>query len=170
VTISSGGPLGAENQFYKAIGEANWYYPLVSDIVFSARGRLGYANGWGGQDLPLLERFFVGTQAVTIRGYQLKDVGPKDINGDPIGGNSMILLSGQLRLPITQGLSLVGFVDTGNLYDKDQFDPTRLRTGVGAGIRFVTPLGPLALDYGIKLDRKPGEKSGAIHFNIGTLF
>jgi outer membrane protein insertion porin family len=166
----AGGPLGGSNQFYKTIGEANWYYPLVSDIVFSARGRLGYANGWGGEDLPLQERFFVGTQAATIRGYQLKDVGPKDVNGEPIGGNSLILLSGQLRFPITQGLSLVGFVDTGNLYDKDQFDPTRLRTGVGAGIRFVTPLGPLALDYGFKLDRKPGEKPGAIHFNIGTLF
>jgi outer membrane protein insertion porin family len=64
----------------------------------------------------------------------------------------------------------VGFIDTGNLYDKNEFDPTRLRTGVGAGIRFVTPLGPLALDYGFKLNRQPGDKSGAIHFNIGTLF
>src|SRR5919108_4962483 len=90
----AGGPLGAANQFYKAIGEANWYYPLISDIVFSARGRLGYANGWGDKDLPLLERFFVGTQAGTIRGYELRDVGPKDINGEPIGGNSLLLLSG----------------------------------------------------------------------------
>ena len=166
----AGGPLGAENKFYKAVGETNWYYPLVSDVVLSLRGRLGYAEGYGGQELPLYERFFVGTQAVTIRGYQLDEVGPKDINGDPIGGNSMILLSGQLRFPVTQGLSLVGFIDTGNLYDKGDFDPTRLRTGVGAGIRFVTPLGPLALDYGFKLDRKPGDKPGAIHFNVGSLF
>jgi outer membrane protein insertion porin family len=166
----AGGPLGAENQFYKAIGEANWYYPLVGDLVFSARGRVGYADGWGDKDLPLLERFFVGTQSVTIRGYRLDDVGPKDINGDPIGGNSLVLLSGQLRFPVTQGLSLVGFIDAGNLYDKNEFDPTRLRAGIGAGIRFVTPLGPLALDWGFKLDRKPGEKPSEIHFNIGTLF
>jgi outer membrane protein insertion porin family len=166
----AGGPLGAENQFYKAVGEANWYYPVVGDLVFSARGRLGYADGWGGKDLPLLERFFVGTQAVTIRGYRLEDVGPKDINGDAIGGNSLILLSGQLRFPITQGLSLVGFIDAGNLYDKNDFDPTRLRVGIGPGIRFVTPLGPLALDWGFKLDRKAGEKSSEIHFNIGSLF
>jgi outer membrane protein insertion porin family len=166
----AGGPLGAENQFYKAVAETNWYYPLVSEIVFSARARLGYADGWGNQDLPLLERFFVGTQNVTIRGYRLEDVGPKDINGDPIGGNSLVLLSGQLRFPVTQGLSLVGFVDAGNLYDKNDFDPTRLRVGVGAGIRFVTPLGPLALDWGFKLNREPGEKPSEIHFNIGTLF
>jgi outer membrane protein insertion porin family len=166
----AGGPLGAENQFYKAIAEANWYYQLVGDLVFAARGRIGYADGWGDKDLPLLERFFVGTQAVTIRGYRLRDVGPKDINGDPIGGNSVVLLSGQLRLPVTEGLSLVGFIDTGNLYDKNEFDPTRLRTGVGAGVRFVTPLGPLALDWGFKLDRKPGERPSEIHFNIGTLF
>jgi outer membrane protein insertion porin family len=166
----AGGPLGAENKFYKAIGEANWYYPLVRDLVFSVRGRVGYGDGYGGQELPLLERFFVGTQAVTIRGYRLEDVGPKDVNGDAIGGNSLLLLSGQLRVPVTQGLSLVGFIDTGNLYDKGDFDPTRLRTGVGAGIRFVTPLGPLALDWGFKLDRKPGEKPSEIHFNIGTLF
>ena len=144
--------------------------PLIGDVVLSLRSRLGFAEGYSGKELPLYERFFVGTQAVTIRGYRLDEVGPQDINGDPIGGNSMILLSGQLRFPVTQGLSLVGFVDTGNLYDKDKFDPTRLRTGVGAGIRFVTPLGPLALDYGFKLDRKPGDKSGAIHFNVGSLF
>jgi outer membrane protein insertion porin family len=167
----AGGPLGAENQFYKAVGEANWYYPLVGDLVFSARGRLGYADGWGGKELPLLERFFVGTQAVTIRGYRLEDVGPKDPNtGDAIGGNSLILLSGQLRFPVTEGLSLVAFVDAGNLYDKNDFDPTTLRVGVGAGIRFVTPLGPLALDWGFKLDRQAGEKPSEIHFNIGTLF
>jgi outer membrane protein insertion porin family len=166
----AGGPLGAENQFYKAVGEVNWYYPLVGDLVFSARGRVGYADGWGDKELPLLERFFVGTQAVTIRGYRLEDVGPKDVNGDAIGGNSLILLSGQLRFPVTEGLSLVGFVDAGNLYDKNDFDPTTLRVGVGAGIRFVTPLGPLALDWGFKLDRKAGEKPSEVHFNIGTLF
>src|SRR5919109_2448872 len=166
----AGGPLGAENKFYKAIGEANWYYPLVSDIVLSLRGRVGYADGYGGKDLPLLERFFTGTQAVTIRGYRLRDVGPKDVNGDPIGGNSLVLLSSQVRFPITSGLSLVGFIDAGNLYDKGEFDPTRLRAGVGPGIRFVTPLGPLALDWGFKLHRKAGEKASEIHFNIGSLF
>jgi outer membrane protein insertion porin family len=166
----AGGPLGAENQFYKSVGETNWYYPLVSDVVLSLRGRLGYAEGYGGKELPLYERFFVGTQAMTIRGYQLEEVGPKDINGDPIGGNSEILMSAQLRFPITQGLSLIGFIDTGNLYDKGEFDPTRLRAGVGAGIRFVTPLGPLALDYGFKLNRQPGDKPGAISFNVGSLF
>jgi outer membrane protein insertion porin family len=166
----AGGPLGAENEFYKAVGESNWYHPVFGDIVLSLRGRLGFAEGYGGKELPLYERFFVGTPAITIRGYELKEVGPKDSNGDPIGGNSMILMSGQLRFPITQGLSLVGFVDTGNLYDKNEFDPTRLRTGIGAGIRFVTPLGPLALDYGFKLDRQPGDKPGAISFNVGSLF
>jgi outer membrane protein insertion porin family len=166
----AGGPLGAENQFYKTVGETNWYYPLISDVVLSLRGRLGFAEGYGGKELPLYERFFVGTQAMTIRGYQLKEVGPKDINGDPIGGNSEILMSAQLRLPVTQGLSLIGFIDSGNLYDKGEFDPTRLRTGVGAGIRFVTPLGPLALDYGFKLNRQPGDKPGAISFNVGSLF
>jgi outer membrane protein insertion porin family len=166
----AGGPLGAENKFYKAVGEANWFYPVFSDVILSLRGRLGFADGYGGKELPLYQRFFVGTQSMTIRGYQLKEVGPKDINGDPIGGNSEILMSAQLRFPITQGLSLVGFVDTGNLYDKGDFDPTRLRTGVGAGIRFVTPLGPLALDYGFKLDRQPGDKPGAISFNVGSLF
>src|ERR671922_776376 len=49
----AGGPLGAENKFYKAIGEANWYYPLVSDIVLSLRGRVGYADGYGGKEPPL---------------------------------------------------------------------------------------------------------------------
>jgi outer membrane protein insertion porin family len=166
----AGGALGGENKFYKGVGETHAFYPLVGDLVLSLRGRVGYAEGYGGKELPLLERFFTGTQAATIRGYRLRDIGPKDINGDPIGGNSLLLLSGQLRYPLTQGLSLVGFIDAGNVYDEGEFDPLSLRTGVGAGIRFVTPLGPLALDWGFKLGRKPGERSSEIHFNIGVFF
>ena len=166
----AGGPLGAENEFYKAIGESNWYYPLVGELVLSLRGRVGYADGFSGKELPLLERFFTGGRAATIRGYRLRDVGPKDINGDPIGGNSMVLLSSQLRYPLTQGLNLVGFVDAGNVYDAGEFDPSSLRVGVGVGIRFVTPLGPLALDWGFKLGRKSGEKPSEVHFNIGAIF
>lgn len=166
----AGGPLGAENKFYKTNGEANAFYPLTGDLVLSMRGRVGFAEGYGGKDLPLLERYFTGTQAVTIRGYRLRDVGPKDINGDAIGGNSLLLLSSQLRYPLTQGLNLVGFIDAGNVYDEGDFDPSRLRVGVGAGIRFVTPLGPLALDWGFKLGRKAGERPSEIHFNIGAIF
>lgn len=74
----------------------------------------------------------------------------------------------ELRVPYNDVLSLGLFLDMGNLWvDPAEIEVFSSRYAVGAGLRFSTPIGPLALDYGINLDRRPWEDFGAFHFSIG---
>jgi outer membrane protein insertion porin family len=72
---------------------------------------------------------------------------------------------------VISGWRLVVFLDAGNVYPKiSDIDPTDLRYAAGLGLRYSTPVGPVRVDYGHKLDKKPGESSGEIHFSIGHAF
>jgi outer membrane protein assembly factor BamA len=92
--------------------------------------------------------------------------------GDPLGGDLVMNLNVELRFPLLYGLSGAAFVDGGGAYLQDR--PIRLlddfRRSAGPGLRYNTPVGPISLDYGFKLDRRSGESIGEIHFSIGTIF
>jgi len=63
------------------------------------------------------------------------------------------------------------FIDSGNVWLKDRdVDLFNLRLSAGFGLRYKTPIGPISLDYGFKLNRKDQESRGSIHFSIGARF
>jgi len=163
--------LGGDTKFYKVIGTAAAFVPLhVLDLVWAVRGEAGYANGWGGEEVPIFERFFLGG-ATTLRGQRTRSVSPRDAAGERIGGDKYLLFSSELLIPIFTRFRIALFFDAGNAYGfGTDFDPTDLRLTVGAGLRFYSPLGPLRLDYGFNLDRKNGEKTGQINFTVGSPF
>ena len=131
---------------------------------------VGYSSGWGGEEVPIFERFFLGG-GTTLRGQGTREVGPQDENGAVIGGTSQILASVELLIPVFPRFRLVFFFDAGNAYGfGDEFDPTDLRLGAGGGFRFFSPLGPLRLELGYNLDRKSGEDAYQIHFAVGSPF
>jgi outer membrane protein insertion porin family len=163
--------LGGDTQYYRIIGEHSHFFPLpFFNWVFAVRGLAGYVQGWGGQDVPIFERFFLGG-ATTLRGQKTRSVGPKDSRGAVIGGDTELLFSTELLIPVFPRFRLVFFFDAGNAYGfgKD-FDPTDLRLGAGIGFRFFSPLGPLRLEIGYNLDKEPGEKSYQLHFAVGSPF
>jgi outer membrane protein insertion porin family len=163
--------LGGDTQFYRIVGESAWFFPLpLFNWIFAVRGLAGYGDGWGGQELPIFERFFLGG-ATTLRGQRTRSVGPRDAQGNVIGGNSEVLFNAELIIPLFFRIRLVLFFDAGNAYGFGQdFDPTDLRYGAGPGIRFNSPLGPLRLDYGFNLNRMRDEKTGYVHFTVGSPF
>ncbi len=84
------------------------------------------------------------------------------------GGDLYLNPRVELRLPLAGSLETALFLDAGNVWvDPTNFDPLRLRYAAGSGLRLATPIGPLAFDYGINLDRRPWEDFGAFHFAIG---
>lgn len=85
------------------------------------------------------------------------------------GGDFIFNPRAELRIPLTRVLHTAVFLDTGNIWrELENVDPTKLRYTMGTGLRAVTPIGPLALDYGIKLDRRFYEQDlGAFHFSVG---
>ncbi|WP_031495782.1 translocation/assembly module TamB domain-containing protein [Bryobacter aggregatus] len=152
-----------------------------SRLVFATGIRIGLATGLNGQDLivgrsstgqvGLGERFFAGG-GTTVRGFAQDGIGPRLFDGvSPAGGDAMIILNNEIRSPLYKIFDGVAFVDMGNLYDQaSDFRPWQLRKAAGLGIRIRTPYFLLRFDYGIKLDRRPGEPLGRPFFSIGQAF
>jgi outer membrane protein insertion porin family len=127
---------------------------------------------WGYDDteeLPLIERFFLGGRT-TVRGYDQDMLGPKN-DGNPTGGNAFICGNAELRSYLGRGLGIVAFLDGGNVWLKVEdmkLDDIKYTTGLG--LRYNTPVGPIRVDYGHKLQREKGESAGELHFSIGHAF
>jgi len=164
--------LGGDNRFYKLIGESAWFFPLpIFDWVIGVRGEAGMVEGFGGKEVPIFERFFLGGPT-TLRRLRTRSLSPRDATGARIGGDKELLFNAELLIPLViPRFRAALFFDAGNAYGfgKD-FDPTDLRTSAGIGFRWFSPLGPIRIDYGINLDREPGEKSAQFHFAIGSTF
>jgi outer membrane protein insertion porin family len=171
----SAGPLGGSS-FLKGYFQAADIRRIRTDLAFVASLRLGLAATYGGEAplLPLPERFFAGG-AYGPRGWPVDEVGPKVIapDGDvfPTGGNALLLGGAELRYDLTPSLQLATFLDIGNVYPQvaDVSIPD-LRKSVGLGVRYLTPIGPIRLDYGRKIHRLPGESAGRFHLTIGYAF
>ncbi|MQA28817.1 MAG: BamA/TamA family outer membrane protein [Luteitalea sp.] len=176
--------------------------PGSARVVFAGNARLGMAVGFrrevlltdedtvpvldaAGQptvtevrDLPASERFFAGGDT-TVRGFILDRLGSPDTidkDGFPIGGNALVILNAELRAPVRGGLGVVGFFDAGNVFSRtSNIDLGQLRSAVGFGIRYRSPVGPIRFDLGFKLRRKEiaaGVREGltAVHISLGQAF
>jgi outer membrane protein insertion porin family len=142
----------------------------VFNLVWAVRGLAGIVEGYGGEEVPIFERFFLGG-ATTLRGQRTRSVAPKDAQGETIGGTSELLFNTELLIPIFPRFRLALFFDAGNAYGfGTDFDPTDLRLAAGVGGRFFSPLGPMRLDLGYNLDRQPGEKEFQVNFTVGSPF
>jgi outer membrane protein insertion porin family len=167
----AGGILQGENDFYKFMLNNNTYFSLYKDWALRLKGEIDYAEPYGNSDVvPIFERFFAGG-ANTIRGYEERSVGPKDENNDPVGGTKRILFTAETIIPVRKELRLVAFIDMGDVYTSfEDVDLSTFRKGAGVGVRFLSPLGLLRLDWGYALDREEGDAPSQWHFGFGGLF
>ena len=164
-------------KFHKASYETSHYWPLIGKLVGMVHGEISWADGYAEEDLPAFERYFMGGPR-SLRGYTIKNIGPKDSVGNPIGGNQSLLLNLELQYPFTKGLRGFAFYDRGQLYGEGDdtstttttWDLTKMRDSIGAGVRFLSPFGPVGFAYGVKLDKATGETSGEFHFSAGNSF
>jgi translocation and assembly module TamA len=121
-------------------------------------------------EIPADIRFYAGGGG-SIRGYAYQSVGPTQ-NNEPIGGRSLITMSAELRIKITEKMGLVAFVDGGSAFESafPDFEET-LQWGGGLGFRYFTAIGPLRLDVGIPINRRAGiDDSFQIYVSIGQAF
>jgi len=161
--------LGGDNKFVKGIFDSQWFFP-IGPTTFSIRGRFGYARGIMGEELPDYEGFRVGG-INTVRGLDYGDGGPKDAQGDSIGAAGEIIFNFEYLFPLIPEAKLKGllFYDAGKAYaEGERID--ELRTTAGAGIRWISPVGPLRLEWGYNLDPKPDERQSKFEFTFGTFF
>jgi outer membrane protein insertion porin family len=170
VTLDFAG-LGGDSKFVKAVATTSYYKPVWFGHIVSGRLEGGYAFGWGDDGkVPIFERFYLGGPN-SLRGWKFRQVSPVDSTGFAVGGTTEVLGNAEYLIPLPFGLRLAGFFDVGNVYPAgSRADLTDLRADVGAGVRWLSPFGPIRLDYGVKLDRRSGEDLGAFQFSVGSAF
>ena len=182
--------LGGQVGFLKSYLQGFWFrrLPVRTRAIFATRIAVGLggrvvtsadSQGEPGslEDLPASERFFAGGDT-TIRGFALDTAGALNTispEGFPRGGNALLLLNGELRVPVWGDLGAAFFLDGGNVFNRvTEVDLAELRGSAGFGVRYQSPIGPIRFDLGFKLDRRniAGrlESGHALHFSIGQAF
>jgi outer membrane protein insertion porin family len=163
--------LGSEPDFLKSFNQFNYFIPFERTVIGTSL-RIGLARGFKGvEELPLSQRFFAGGGR-TIRGFELDTAGPLDpVTGDPIGGNALFILNLEYRFPIAGNFGAITFFDYGNVFSLiSDFEFSELRKTSGVGLRYKTPIGPVTLDWGYKLDRRRGESPSEFFLSVGHAF
>ena len=176
--------IGSEVGFVKSFFTAQSFRTLPGRraLVVATSARLGAAVGSavGSNALPASERFFAGGDT-TVRSFALDRLGVQhtppresdtlDPGGFPLGGNGLLLLNAELRVPLRGGVKVVGFTDVGNVF-KTVSDVRigELRTALGVGFRYKSPVGPLRVDLGFKVPKREGETRNEWFITFGEAF
>lgn len=180
VAAEIGTPAGSL-QYYKLTFQHQQYFPLGRNFTLMLNGELGYGDGLSGKPLPFFKNFYAGGNS-SVRGFKNGTLGPKDINGDALGGNERIVGNAELFFPLPgvkddQSLRMSVFVDTGasfgpfdvnNQYQSFSFGD--LRYSAGLAVLWVSPLGPLKFSLAQPLVKKTGDKSEVFQFTLGNVF
>jgi len=190
----AGGFLGGDNYFTKYELEHSTYVPLFAKLVGMIHGEYGKVQSFGTiqsvdesgapqfsengeavrepRQVPIYEKFFLGG-ILSMRGFPYRGVGPVDVNGEPKGGFQQLYFNAEIIIPVApaQGFNLVVFYDTGNAWDAgESVKLADFRQSAGAGIRWMSPIGPFRLEWGYILDRREGEPKSDWAFMIGNFF
>jgi outer membrane protein insertion porin family len=169
--------FGADTRYLRNELLMSYYYPFFPDWVINLAARGGYIHGLG-EDVRLFDRFFLG--GATLRGFKFAGVGPRDTStDDALGGNLLYTGSAELRFPLglPEELRIFGrtFVDAGTLYDSDAQGPqvedsSELRAAAGIGLSWLSPLGPVSVDWAQAFLMNDEDQTEAFRVNFGTRF
>lgn len=176
-------PLNNNFGFMKTQIEGSWYASVIGkdDLVFALHVLAGrVSNLTSDHTIPYKELYQIGGQS-TVRGFLWGGISPAWINGSPLGARSAMLLNAELVFPLVKDYSMKGhvFYDTGagwstpkndvenpKMIKRDKFN---LRHAVGFGFNLTNPV-PAKIDWGYKLDRKPGETASEFHLSMNYAF
>lgn len=167
----AGGPLGGDSAFTKLEGSSSWYFPMPKETTFHIKGTAGVATENSGGKLPVYEKFYLGG-INTIRGFTHSHISPLDpVTGERIGGTKMWYTNTEWLFPLAKEAGLKGlvFFDAGNVYDNN-WDLGQIKKSVGTGFRWLSPMGPLRLEWGYVIDPAPDEDQSNWDFSIGGVF
>jgi len=170
--------FGGDADYYKLEAKGSKFIPLfdTQNQVLSVIGRTGVLDAFGDtKQVPFYDRFYLGGP-YTLRGFEYRDVGPRQTtvfgNAVPTGGNTYGFLSLEYSLDIVEPLRFAFFYDAGfvnrSSYD---FSPSRYNDNFGFGLRLLIAGAPLSLDYGIPITADlDNDQGGQFNFSFGTRF
>ena len=176
-TKYAGGILGGDSQFTKVDGFTSWFYPgfFIDETAFHIK--LSAGQVWENEDdkLPDYEKFYLGG-INTIRGFETRSIAVEVIDPETgtvyeVGGKSMWFTNLEYHFPLVKAGGLRGlvFYDAGNVYD-DEWNFNQIKQSVGAGLRWLSPMGPMRLEWGYVINPEPDEDSSNWEFSMGGNF
>ncbi|MFL6731017.1 MAG: autotransporter assembly complex protein TamA [Sphingomicrobium sp.] len=163
---------GGQFLYARAQFDASAYHPLSDRIVAAGRVRLGTIVGAGVFDLAPSRRFYSGGGG-SVRGYGYQQLGPRDQEGDPMGGRGLAEFGLETRIRLKQfggNFGIVPFFDGGSLTAQAMPDFKDWRFAAGVGVRYYSSFGPIRVDFGIPLNRQKGDGPFAVTVSLGQAF
>jgi translocation and assembly module TamA len=163
---------GSAFGYVRAQIDASAYRPVSEKIVMAGRVRLGTILGAERDRIAPSRRYYAGGGG-SVRGYGYQRLGPRDIDGDPIGGRSLaeFSLEARIRLDALGGnFGIVPFIDGGTLSTEAMPDLKDWQIGVGIGARYYSSFGPIRIDLGTPLNRQQGDGRIAVVVSLGQAF
>ncbi|MDD5309511.1 MAG: BamA/TamA family outer membrane protein, partial [Deltaproteobacteria bacterium] len=173
----------------RAEGTVSGYIPLIGKkMVLALSLSAGYIFHLQSDSTTWADRYFYMGGVESLRGFPEESLVPEDLyqawkktlkdSSDEAnallkstGGEAMLLARAEFRFPIGKGFSGGLFTEAGNLWrDRTLVEPFKLRPVTGVGVRYMTPIGPVAFDVGINLAQRPHEEPAWWHLSIGTAF
>ncbi|MBU1055624.1 MAG: outer membrane protein assembly factor BamA [Proteobacteria bacterium] len=158
------------DDFIKSRYDLRYYYTPLAPLTLALRGRVGYIKAYGNKGKVSQDQLFFLGGALDVRGFE-ENLLRFDSEGNAVGGRCAILGSVEARIDLGAHFEMTAFYDTGSV-SKTFVDAgsDKFRSSVGLGLRYITPIGPIGILYGHKLDREKGESSGQVHFSVGYTF
>ncbi len=193
----AGGPMGGDNHYYRVEFRGSKFFPIAEfqEQVIAVIGRTGVVESFGDSDkaqfrtitdpstgqpvtfgpfvpgVPFYDRYFLGGPN-DLRGFEFRDVGPKDASGEPLGGKTYGFFSLEYSFDLVKPVRMAFFYDAGFVnVDAYDFSPADYNDNFGVGIMLFVAGAPLRLDFGIPLTTDKFNKSGnQFNFSFGTRF
>ena len=167
-------PLG-DAKYLRLNVQGQQYIPLSRSLTFGVNAEIGYGKGLGGRPYPIFKNFFGGGLG-TVRGFDQGSLGQVDVIGAYIGGSRRFNINNELYLPVPganadRTLRIFLYGDAGNVWgETEKITFESLRASLGAGVSWISPVGPLKLSYGYPVRKQPNDRIQRLQFQIGTAF
>jgi outer membrane protein insertion porin family len=172
IGLEVGLPGGSLN-YWRMQSQYQQYFPISRDYTLMLNAEAGYGDGYGDTTrLPFFKNFYVGG-VNSLRGFRVFTVGPKDIQGNPRGGQAKILGNAEFLFPFPglageRSARMSAFIDSG--WTGNKFEMSDLRASVGIGALWVSPMGPLKISIAMPFRDRPDDKKQVFQFTFGGAF
>jgi outer membrane protein insertion porin family len=186
IAAEVGTPAGSL-QYYKLSLQHQQFISLGRDFTLMLNGEVGIGDGLNDKPLPFFKNFYAGGTS-SVRGFKAGTLGPKDLYGDALGGDTRLVGNAELIFPLPglkddQSLRMSAFIDAGavwgpsdgnplnpynGLYENFAFDD--LRYSAGVAVLWVSPMGPLKFSLAAPLVEKEGDETEIFQFTMGNVF
>jgi outer membrane protein insertion porin family len=165
---------GGDIKYLRGQAKVQYLRPVWGPIVLSVNAELGAGTGYGGKPLPFFKNFYAGG-VDSIRGFESNSLGPRDANGDFVGGNKRFVSNIELLFPLPgvktdKSVRLSAFYDIGNVYGgKEKITFKDMRSSVGIAVSWFSPVGPLKFSLA-KPKKEPEDRVERFQFLLGRAF